>query len=91
VTNAVHAHGSFIKCQLWALGRAASPDVFRGEGRGHVVVSASDIPLSYQQYNVPRALTKEEIKEYVHDYAQAAKNAIRAGFDGVEIHAANGA
>ncbi|ETI19279.1 hypothetical protein G647_09111 [Cladophialophora carrionii CBS 160.54] len=88
VTDAVHAKGSYIYLQLWALGRAANPKVLEAEGPFDVV-SASDIPID-SDHAQPRPLTKEEIKSFVQDYAQAARNAIEAGFDGVEIHGANG-
>ena len=81
VTEAVHAQGSFIFVQLWALGRAALSPVLQKEGHFEVV-GASPIPLD-QEHAVPRSLTVEEIKEYVQWYAQAAKNAMRAGFDGM--------
>jgi 2,4-dienoyl-CoA reductase-like NADH-dependent reductase (Old Yellow Enzyme family) len=90
VTDAVHAKGSFIFLQLWALGRVADPTVLRQEG-GFDVVGASPIPLSGNKESVPpRELTVAEIKEYVQLYAKAARNAMEAGFDGVEIHGANG-
>ena len=66
--------------QLWALGRAAYPDVLKKEGP-YDLVSASDLPMD-KDAAVPRPLSVEEIKEYVQLYVQAAKNAIRAGFDG---------
>lgn len=87
VTDAVHANGSFIYLQLWALGRAAKPAEL--DSQGFEMVSASDIPLQGTT-RIPRPLTVKEIQQYVKDYAQAAKNAITAGFDGVEIHNANG-
>ncbi|GAA5881411.1 hypothetical protein JCM1840_007560 [Sporobolomyces johnsonii] len=88
VVDAVHAKGSFIYLQLWALGRAADPSVLKEE-LGADVVSSSD--LAYEGGAKPRALTKEEIKEYVGFYARAAKNFVeKAGGDGVEIHGANG-
>lgn len=87
VTDAVHAKGSFIFCQLWALGRAAKPEVINSEGFDHV--SSSAVPIG-EGLPVPRALTEEEILQYIKDYAHAAKSAIAAGFDGVEIHGANG-
>ena len=90
VTDAVHAKGSFIFLQLWALGRVASPTVLKNEG-GFDVVGASPIPLTSNTGSVtPRELTVAEIKEYVQLYAKAARNAMEAGFDGVEIHGANG-
>jgi len=87
IVDAVHAKGSFIYCQLWALGRVAPKKVI--EGLGHRVVSASAKAAS-EGGEVPYALTEEEIGEFVQDYARAARNAIAAGFDGVEIHGANG-
>ncbi|TFK47298.1 FMN-linked oxidoreductase [Heliocybe sulcata] len=101
VTAAVHAKGSFIFCQLWALGRAANPEVLAKEGQSYVSSSnmplpgASDIPNIAPEEGraasgTPRPLSVIEIKEYVADYAQAAKNAIEAGFDGIEVHGANG-
>ncbi|KAF9068696.1 hypothetical protein BDP27DRAFT_1265988 [Rhodocollybia butyracea] len=89
VTDAVHAKGSFIFLQLWALGRAASVDQLHAEDPSLPLVSSSDIPLSGAP--VPRPLTVEEISEYTDLYATAAKNAVhQAGFDGVEVHGANG-
>ncbi|KAG2753690.1 FMN-linked oxidoreductase [Suillus brevipes Sb2] len=88
VTEAVHEKGSFIFLQLWALGRTADTAVLAKENNSPLV-SASSIPRP-EKSDVPRALTTDEIKEYVATYAAAAKNAIRAGFDGVEIHGANG-
>ncbi|KAG2072136.1 NADH:flavin oxidoreductase/NADH oxidase [Suillus decipiens] len=88
VTKAVHEKGSFIFLQLWALGRAAETAVLAKENNSPYI-SASPIPAP-KQTDVPRALSIDEIKEYVAAYAAAAKAAIRAGFDGVEIHGANG-
>jgi NADPH2 dehydrogenase len=88
ITDAVHAKGSFIWCQLWALGRAAQADVLREES-GSRFLSSSAIPIA-EGKPVPEAMTEEEIWEFVGDYAAAARNAIEAGFDGVEIHGANG-
>lgn len=87
VTDAVHAKGSYIYLQLWALGRVANPDVLKASG--HDLVSSSDVPAS-PDGPVPRALSESEIQDFIADYAQAARNAIAAGFDGVEIHGANG-
>ncbi|KAK5945850.1 hypothetical protein PMZ80_003058 [Knufia obscura] len=90
VTNAVHAKGCFIYLQLWALGRVAVPkNLQRQEGGPYPVVSASAVPAA-EGGHVPKALTTGEIESFIQDYAQAAKNAITAGFDGVEIHGANG-
>lgn len=90
VTDAVHANKSYIYLQLWALGRAAPLDALTNElGPGAKVVSASDIAIQGGG-SKPTPLTEQEIHEYVAWYAQAARNAITAGFDGVEIHGANG-
>ncbi|KAJ6489663.1 FMN-linked oxidoreductase [Mycena vitilis] len=88
VTKAVHAKGSFIYMQLWTLGRAAHIAHLKTEDQSFDLVSASDVELT--GYGKPRPLTISEIEEYMELYAQAAKNAIEAGFDGVEIHSANG-
>ncbi|THU82254.1 NADH:flavin oxidoreductase/NADH oxidase [Dendrothele bispora CBS 962.96] len=91
ITDAVHANGSYIFLQLWALGRAADVDALHAHDPSFPYVSSSDIPLSDSKHLLPRPLTKEEIQEYVQLYAKAASNAVhRAGFDGVEIHGANG-
>ena len=88
VTDAVHEKGSYIYVQLWALGRAATPEVMaEGAGRDGIV-SSSAVPIEEGRL-VPRALTEEEIWSYIGDYVQAARNSIEAGFDGVEIHGAN--
>lgn len=99
--DAVHARGSFIFLQLWALGRAAKPEVLAKEAakaglpaNAYPFVSASNLPIpddDHAKGAIPRPLTIPEIDEYVELYAQAAENAVKAaGFDGVEIHGANG-
>ncbi len=87
VTEAVHAKGSFIFAQLWALGRTANPDDLKA--KGYELTSSSATPMQPGGH-VPRALSEEEINSFIASYADAARNAISAGFDGVEIHAANG-
>ncbi|KAI9432676.1 hypothetical protein H4582DRAFT_1857536 [Lactarius indigo] len=88
ITDAVHANGSFIYVQLWALGRAADGDILRKAG-GFEVVAPSAIAL--EGYETPRALTVAEIKEYVQLYATTAENAVqKAGFDGVELQVNGG-
>ncbi|KEF57711.1 NADPH2 dehydrogenase [Exophiala aquamarina CBS 119918] len=90
VTDAVHAKKCFIFLQLWALGRRAEPEALKGEEGGpYPIVSSSTVSVE-EGGPLPHALTAEEIQQYVKDYASAAKNAIVAGFDGVEIHGANG-
>ena len=92
VTDAVHANGGTMFCQLWHVGRV-SHQVFHGSRP----VSASAIGLNERiprmpglSYPVPRALAAGEIEQLIEDYATAASNARAAGFDGVEIHGANG-
>jgi NADPH2 dehydrogenase len=87
VTDAVHAKGSYIYAQLWCLGRAGGRKVLAKSGLD--VVSSSDIPIS-DKHATPRAMTETEIWSMIGAYAMAARNAVDAGFDGVEIHAANG-
>ncbi|KAL4252355.1 Aldolase-type TIM barrel [Abortiporus biennis] len=87
VVDAVHAKGSYIYAQLWALGRSADTKYLAK--RGFDFVSASDVPVNNGPK--PRPLTVIEIKEYVGWYTQAAINAVqKAGFDGVEVHSSNG-
>ncbi|EHK43606.1 Hypothetical protein TRIATDRAFT_33231 [Trichoderma atroviride IMI 206040] len=87
VTDEVHRNGSFIIAQMFHVGRAAVPEIAAKEGIE--IVSSSAIPHG-PDAPVPRELTVAEIKQIVKDFQTAAKNAIRAGFDGVELHAANG-
>ncbi|KAI0063566.1 NADH:flavin oxidoreductase/NADH oxidase [Artomyces pyxidatus] len=90
IVDAVHARGSFIYLQIWALGRSASPEQLALEDPSFPYVGAGDVPIEGFS-KTPRALTKDEIKEYVQLYATAAANGVhKAGFDGVEIHGANG-
>ncbi|KAJ6474537.1 hypothetical protein DFH09DRAFT_1266581 [Mycena vulgaris] len=89
ITDSVHSKGSFVFMQLWAIGRAADPAQLISEDPTFPYVSASDIQLTGSP-KPPRALTMPEIKEYVGLYVQAAKNALAAGADGVEVHSANG-
>ncbi|KAF2177525.1 putative N-ethylmaleimide reductase [Zopfia rhizophila CBS 207.26] len=87
VTEVVHKKGSYIYAQLWALGRAADPKVAAEEG--FEVRSSSAVQLS-EKHAIPVPLTVDGIKKTIHTYASAARNAIEAGFDGVELHGANG-
>jgi N-ethylmaleimide reductase len=100
VTDAVHAEGGRIFLQLWHVGRLSHPDFHNGE----LPVAPSAEPFEGQIWKVdpvtgqggmydsptPRALTRSEIRQIVEDFRQAARRAMRAGFDGVEIHGANG-
>lgn len=93
-TQAVHDKGGLIVAQLWHVGRVSHPDLLGGE----TPVSASAVQQAGQvsllrpkrDYVVPRALEISEIKTIVEQYKQAAIRAKDAGFDGVELHAANG-
>ncbi|KAL0093962.1 hypothetical protein F4703DRAFT_1964560 [Phycomyces blakesleeanus] len=92
ITKAVHNKGGSIYIQLWHPGRATSSALMPG---GKPPVSASAIAIKGKNmagadYEVPHALEQEEINEVIDMFAQASKNAISAGFDGVEIHGANG-
>jgi N-ethylmaleimide reductase len=88
--DAVHAKGGRIFMQIWHAGRAAHPDL----NGGHRTVSSSAVAIEgtidTPAGKVPQALTESEIKEVVAAFVQGAKNAMAAGFDGVEIHGANG-
>jgi 2,4-dienoyl-CoA reductase-like NADH-dependent reductase (Old Yellow Enzyme family) len=97
VTAAVHKNGGKIFAQLWHTGRVAHP-YFYGNGDDSAPVLApsalgieGNVPRMRElTYRTPKAVTVDEIQTLVSDYAQAAENAIDAGFDGVEIHGANG-
>ena len=95
VTDAVHSAGGKIALQLWHGGRACHPDL--NDGAVPVAPSAIAIkgeevhtPNGKQNYTEPRALKDDEIPAIVQGFAQAALNARSAGFDMVEVHAANG-
>ncbi|NOG70548.1 alkene reductase [Roseicella sp. DB1501] len=95
VTEAVHAAGGRIVLQLWHVGRISHPSLQPG---GALPVAPSAIrpegqaftESGFQPFQTPRALETDEIAGIVDDYRQAAVNARQAGFDGVEIHGANG-
>jgi 2,4-dienoyl-CoA reductase-like NADH-dependent reductase (Old Yellow Enzyme family) len=88
VTDAVHAKDCSIFCQLIAVGRASSPDQLQKEG-GHRLISPSALPIDATA-PTPSEMTEEQIQLAISQFGQASKNAITAGFDGVEIHGANG-
>ncbi len=96
ITDAVHAKGGKMVAQLWHVGRVSIPDYQPGgvQAVGPSAIAAEGQAMkrdfSMTPFEVPRALTIDEIPGIVANYAQAATNAIKAGFDGVEIHAANG-
>ncbi|MCG9596896.1 alkene reductase [Vibrio sp. Isolate25] len=93
VTDAVHAKGGKIFVQLWHTGRVAHPHFFNGEfvlAPSAIGVEGSVPRMRELTYTIPKPASREEIEELVEDYRQAAINALEAGFDGVEIHGANG-
>jgi len=89
VTEAVHAAGGRIVAQIWHMGRLARPDVI-----GMTPLSSSATRAPYHKpenpYAEAQAATLDDIARAQDDYATAASNAIRAGFDGVQLHGANG-
>ncbi|BAZ24910.1 NADH:flavin oxidoreductase/NADH oxidase [Kalymmatonema gypsitolerans NIES-4073] len=96
VVDAVHSKGTPFFLQLWHMGRA-SHSSFQENGQQPVSASAVKLngdyiqtPMGKQPYETPRALETNEIPLVVEDYRRAAQRAKDAGFDGVEIHAANG-
>jgi N-ethylmaleimide reductase len=91
-TDAVHQAGGKIVLQLWHMGRVSHPDFLNGElPVAPSVIAAEGQNRSIEKdYVVPHALTVAEIKATAQDYARGAKMAIQSGFDGVEIHGANG-
>jgi N-ethylmaleimide reductase len=98
VTKTVHENGGKIFAQLWHTGRVAHPYFFESNNNGSgdvlapsaVAVEGSVPRMRDLTYQVPKAVTQQDIEQLINDYAQAALNAIEAGFDGVEIHGANG-
>lgn len=94
VTAAVHARGGRIFMQIWHAGRAAHPAINDGAETVSSTATAIEGEVQTPQGKLPnaapRALTADEIPAVVAAYVQGAKNAIAAGFDGVEVHGANG-
>src|SRR5262249_26081599 len=93
VTEAVHHHHGHIFMQIWHVGRVSHPYFLNGA----LPLSASATKMTGRisrndnlTYGQSRAATVDEINEIVASYATAAENAIKAGFDGIEIHGANG-
>ena len=98
VVDAVHAKGGVIFLQLWHVGRVSHSSFQPG---GLLPVAPSAVPISVDfktatadgkvvPYETPRALKTSEIPDVVNAYREAAGNALRCGFDGVEVHGANG-
>lgn len=103
VTDRVHQAGGRIYCQLWHMGRLVLPDYIGGQlpigpsaiaGEGETMAppdanySGGFLPM--KPYVVPREMTQTDIDQVVAAFRAGARNALRAGFDGVEIHGANG-
>lgn len=94
VTEAIHRNGGRIFIQLWHVGRVSHPDFLGGD----LPVAPSALPVEgfvhtpggKKPIPVPRALKTDEVPDIVRQFRQAAENARAAGFDGVEIHGANG-
>jgi len=95
VTDAVHAKGGRIFVQLWHVGRVSHVDL-QVDGAAPVAPSAiraqtkTFVNNGFADVSEPRALARDELPGIVNDFRQAAANAMAAGFDGVEVHAANG-
>ncbi|MFD7280381.1 alkene reductase [Streptomyces sp. NPDC059862] len=93
VTDAVHAEGGVIYLQLMHTGRVGHPSLMGLQPVGPSAVAAKGQVYTHEgpkDFVTPRELTEAEILETIADYASAARNAIEAGFDGVELHGANG-
>ena len=94
VTDAVHKQGGRIFLQLWHTGRVSHPDFQDGETpiapSAIAAAGKTHSPSGVKSYVTPRAMTRRDIADAVREYSRAAERAWKAGFDGVEIHAANG-
>jgi N-ethylmaleimide reductase len=95
VTDSVHAAGGKILCQIWHGGRACHSLLNNGAqpvapSALHITNDETHTPQGKKPYEVPRALRDDELPGIVVGFRQAAENAKRAGFDGVEVHGANG-
>ena len=95
VTDAVHARGGLIACQLWHTGRVSHAS-FQPDGSAPVSASAvagqvvTYTERGFEPTTPPRALARDEIPGVVEQFAQAACNAMAAGFDAVEVHSGSG-
>nr|BAD06575.1 LEDI-5c protein [Lithospermum erythrorhizon] len=96
IVEAVHAKGGIFFCQIWHVGRVSHQN---SQPNGQAPFSSTDKPLTSQirsngidvaEFTPPRRLRTDEIPEIINDFRLAARNAIEAGFDGVEIHGAHG-
>jgi N-ethylmaleimide reductase len=94
VTERVHKAGGKIFLQLWHVGRISHPDFHNGD-LPHAPSALNPgekayTPEGFKDTVVPKEMTKEDIETTINDFRKAAKNAMEAGFDGVEIHSSNG-
>ncbi|KAL8033827.1 hypothetical protein ABFX02_13G181600 [Erythranthe guttata] len=97
IVDAVHAKGAIFFCQIWHVGRVSNTGF---QPNGQAPISCTDKGITpevcakgvddVEQFSPPRKLKTEEIPDIVNDFKLAARNAIEAGFDGVEIHGAHG-
>jgi len=94
VTDAVHQQGGKIFAQLWHVGRLSHPDLLEGElplaPSALNPLAKAFTPEGFKDTVDAREMTLGQIKKTINDFKQAAANAVEAGFDGVELHAANG-
>lgn len=94
IIKAVHGEGAKIVCQLMHAGALSQGNFYTGETIAPSAVQPKGSQLEFYggsgPYPVPKEMTKEDIKDVVKGFAQAARNAKEAGFDGIEIHGANG-
>lgn len=95
ITDAVHAGGGRIVVQLWHVGRISHvsllpPGTVPVSSTGRAARTKTFTAAGFEPVSTPRALRSDEIPRLVDDYRRAAGNALRAGFDGVEVHGANG-
>ena len=90
VTEAVHKAGGRIIAQLWHMDRLARPDVSGLQSLSSSTERAPYHDPDKNPYDTPRAATLDDIRQTLDDYAQASRHAIEAGFDGVQVHGANG-
>ena len=95
VTDAVHAKGGKIVAQIWHVGRISHTSLLpEGEQPVSATAKIADTktftPTGFDPVSQPRALTTDEVGQVVDEFRQAARNAVDAGFDGVEVHGANG-
>ncbi|KAK2989294.1 hypothetical protein RJ640_024242 [Escallonia rubra] len=96
IVDAVHAKGGIFFCQIWHVGRVSNQGF---QPNGQPPISCTDKPLTPQiqsfgidaaQFSPPRCLSTDEVPQVVNDFKVAARHAMEAGFDGVEIHGAHG-